>query len=743
MNLQTKSFESPVSLMTEDLLGRWRLAKDVYAIVRETPKDWSCRIGIYGKWGEGKTSLMRFVETQANSDGLVSFWVNPSHAENVDGLWRIVLEAFIDALDREGLLVEEVRSWHIKFLAEKTEPLDKLAELNQYAKALAGFSRAAIKEWLRSDGEQIRRLREKLHAYRVLVFIDDLDRTDPKLVPQLLLGLRDLLDLPGFCFLVAFDEEIISKTLMRVNSAWGDGKAFIDKVFDFSFSLPAPTAGQRMELVKYHIQQLCPWMNLAVVEQNSDLLPETPRKLKALLRNLMTLGPHMRRHDPAEIQWIDFLMGQLVRLESIGFIEDFLRNGNENVIQVGAYLPRKSGQPSFDEHLDAVIKESVPSDGALQSRLAKLLKAWSERRIFESSKNLGYYAGFGITHRDITQREFGELIRASKDRSALEAKLTEHAAQVDSLATDIAQEFLRMVVGAREQHLQEATEAEMESDATEFLVRARECLELVGDVLEHPTPFFALTPTFSRSLVQSIAGQSLKWIGFNRSIHKETRQAERRLLLSLAETNLITGFDWISFLLPWTDRSLYFSEGDSVAAVKLIDELMRIIQDRATSEALELFTREGTHLQFYGAKATRATRFCFFDPGSPLWQEAGRTRFFAVLENATSSRAVRQNASELLSCLSWTRQNSGFAGNPEELKRILLLPGVAKALWAASSAQPIHYRFQERLIEIRSAVIRAGIDEDQLPVRRWLAERVEELGGPSPKLGTDTPDTTA
>src|SRR5260370_26175480 len=139
---QTKSFESPLSSMSEDLLGRWRLAKDVYAIVRETPEDWSCRIGIYGKWGEGKTSLLRFVETHAESDGLISFWVNPTQAESADGLWRVVLEAFLEALDRENILVEEVRAWRVKFLVQKSEPMDKLAELNQYAKALVGFGRA-------------------------------------------------------------------------------------------------------------------------------------------------------------------------------------------------------------------------------------------------------------------------------------------------------------------------------------------------------------------------------------------------------------------------------------------------------------------------------------------------------------------------------------------------------------------------------------------------------------------------
>jgi hypothetical protein len=745
MYLQTKSFESPVSSMSEDLLGRWRLAQDVYAIVRETPKDWSCRIGIYGKWGEGKTSLLRFVETQADSDGLISFWVNPSQAENADGLWRVVLDAFVDALDREDVLVEEVRAWRVRFLAEKTEPVDKLAELNKYAKALVGFGRAAIKEWLRPDGEQIRKVREKVHANKIVVFVDDLDRTDPKLVPTLLLALRDLLDLPGFCFLVAFDDEIVSKTLMRVNSAWGDGKAFLDKVLDFSFSLPKPKADQRLELVKYHIREMCPWMNLDVVEQNSDLLPETPRKLKALLRNLMMLGPHMKRHGSAEIQWIDFFMGQLVRLESPGFIEDFLRNGNEGLVQIGAYLPRKRGQ-SFDERLETAIKESGTFDGALQLRLSKLLKAWGERRVFVGTKNLGYYAGFGSIHRDITQREYEELIRGyreSLNRDALEAQLVEHATRVASPQTDVAQEFLRIVVEARGEYLEDAADAEMESDTIESLARAHGCLELVGSVLEEPTSLFALASGFGRTIVQSIVGQALRWIHFDRSVYQETRQEERKFLLSLPRKSFLSGFDWLDLLIPWTDRTLYYSGEGHIAAAQLIDELLRAVKDRVTTEALELFTREGAHSQFYAVKATKATRFCFFDPNSPLWQEAGRKLFFGVLESANRSRAVRQNASELLSCLSWTRLNSGFVGNPDECRRILLLPGVAKSLWDASTAQRIHYRFQQRLIEIRRGILTMGIGEDDLPIPQWLAERAKELGGSQSDPTSATADAEA
>jgi hypothetical protein len=742
MYLQTKSFESPVSLMNEDLLGRWHLAKDVYTVVRETPRDWSCRIGIYGKWGEGKTSLLRFVESQARSDGIVSFWVNPSHAENADDLWQIVLESFIEALDREEILIEEVRAWRVRFLAQKTEPLDRLAELNQYAKALVGFGRAAIKEWLRPDGEQIRKLREKLHANQIVVFVDDLDRTHPTLIPKLLLGLRDLLDLPGFCFVVAFDEEIISKTLTQVNSAWGDGKAFLDKVLDFSFSLPVPKTDQRLELVKYHIRELCPWMNIDVIEHNSDLLPETPRKLKALIRNLMTLGPQMRRHDPGEIQWVDFFMGQLVRLESPGFLDDFLSDDNKSLVEVGAYLPRKQGQSSFEERLGAAIKSSGAIDDALLPRLTKLLKVWSERRVFVGGKNLNYYAGFGSTHRDMTQGEYRTFVndyRTAQDLARLGAQLLEHAARLGSPSGDVAQEFLRIAVETRGEHLEEAADSEIESDTVEFITKAHECLELISDVLGHPAPPFSLTPSFRCTLIQSIAGQTFKWIHFDVSIYQQTRQEERQLLLSWARQDLIRGLDWLEFLLPWSDETLYFVGGHKAAA-QLIEELLKTVQDRITAEALDLFEKEGTYLGFYGAKAARIVRFCFFHPDSPVWQDAGRARFFHVLESPSGGRAVRQNAAELLACLSWTKAREGFSGRPDDLKTILLLPGVAKALWAAATAQPIHYRFQQRLIEIRRAVLQQGVTGDQLPVPQWLARRVSEVEGePS---GLDSAATT-
>jgi KAP family P-loop domain len=734
MKLQTKSFESPVSSASEDLLGRWRLAKDVYTIVSETPAGWSCRIGVFGKWGEGKTTLLKFVETQAQDDGLISFWINPSEAQTLDDLWRVVLQAFINALDVEGILLDKVRSWRLRFFAEKTEPLDKAAEVNKYAKAIAGFGRMALQEWLRPDGEQIRKIREKLYSAKILVFVDDLDRTDPKIVPALLLGLRDLLDLPGFCFILAFDEEIISKTLQRANPAWGDGKAFVEKILDFSFSLPTSTANQRLTLIKHHIQQLCPWMNLDVVDANSDLLPQTPRKLKSLLRNLMTLSAHVRRHNLSEIQWVDLFFGQLVRLESPGFLEQFLSNGNGELIQVGAYVPSGRDQPSFNEQIEAAVKQSGAEDEALRARLMSILALWSSRRAFASTANFAYYAGFGTFHRDITQGEFDELLRQyqqSRDLVLLQANLTERADRISSPRADVAHEFLRLVIEMRGACLNEAADRELEADTLRFLTQAQECLNLIRLVLESSSSFFELTPDFSRTLAQGIVGQALKWIHFDRSEYQETRREDREFLLFLANTAFVAGVDWLEILTSWNDSGLYFSMQAQSAAERLINELLDTVKERVVNEVLELFRTADVSLQFSGPNATRGSRFFFFDSNSPLWQEFGRARLLATLGDASQNQVVRDNASELLSCLTWVRTPGGFSGNPEEHKCILMLPGVAAVLWAAATAQRVSYRFQHRLIEIRRAILRSGIDSDQVPIPDWLAPRAREVAGSS------------
>src|SRR5260370_40923338 len=106
-----------------------------------------------------------------------------------------------------------------------------------------------VSRWLQYDGAQIRAIQKKVKQRRLVVLIDDLDRCAPELLPQLLLSLRELLDLPGFTFVLAFDDEIVARALSDENPAWSDGSDFLVKILDFRFHLPSITEDQKTLLV--------------------------------------------------------------------------------------------------------------------------------------------------------------------------------------------------------------------------------------------------------------------------------------------------------------------------------------------------------------------------------------------------------------------------------------------------------------------------------------------------------------
>jgi hypothetical protein len=72
-----KGYDVPPSTKEEDLLNRWGFAREIYTIASRTPFDWSVRIGIYGSWGEGKTAILKFVNTIAREDNQIVVLFNP------------------------------------------------------------------------------------------------------------------------------------------------------------------------------------------------------------------------------------------------------------------------------------------------------------------------------------------------------------------------------------------------------------------------------------------------------------------------------------------------------------------------------------------------------------------------------------------------------------------------------------------------------------------------------------------
>jgi predicted KAP-like P-loop ATPase len=281
-------FDSPLDELDDDRFDRRRLARQIYSLLTDLKADWSVRVGLFGAWGAGKTSIGLWVAKLAKIDGHIPIWFNPWSVRSLAELWTRFAESLFRAFDEEGIKLEGTKRIRAALAIKDWKELpEKIAEVDSRAKAVVGAASFVADALLKITPQDLEQIRKRLGERRVIVIIDDLDRTDPSLLPQLFLALRELLDRPGFSFLLPFEKSKIVTALQSYNESW-DGDAFLEKILDFRFALPEPTPEQLRNMFMAEMKGACPFVPASELVGFDTMLPSTPRKLKLLVRHIAT-----------------------------------------------------------------------------------------------------------------------------------------------------------------------------------------------------------------------------------------------------------------------------------------------------------------------------------------------------------------------------------------------------------------------------------------------------------------------
>src|ERR1044072_4461344 len=196
-----KMSDRAIADRADDILGRWAIAKTIYDLIADTGTNSARRIGVYGGWGEGKTSILGFVETLAAKSRIPVCWFSVWSAQTQSDLWAGLYDA-LQSLSEKHDGWGRFKAWTGK-AAAKTEGL---ADLTSYTKAAHSLAKLA-----RVGPEDAKRVLSRLGTSRVVILIDDVDRVDSPLVPKLLMGLHDLFDeLKQCAFVIALDPAVVS-----------------------------------------------------------------------------------------------------------------------------------------------------------------------------------------------------------------------------------------------------------------------------------------------------------------------------------------------------------------------------------------------------------------------------------------------------------------------------------------------------------------------------------------------------
>ncbi|MCP4253058.1 MAG: SUMF1/EgtB/PvdO family nonheme iron enzyme [Candidatus Scalindua sp.] len=287
-------------------------------------------IGIFGKWGSGKTSFMRLLEKRllknTTKPRAIPVWFNPWRYEKEEHLIIPFLKTIEHGIrkyeeDNKGIgnaILKKLKKACVK-VAEASAAfaygIKADAKLGGFGFTLDSSKTIARGEELTKKRlEDAKKLAERLSSlyyeivnelkgavdetsFRIVVFVDDLDRCLPDKAVELLEAIKLFLDIEGYLFVIGVDREVVKKGISyryrffehreekEKESLIISPEDYLDKMIQLPLELPTIEHGRK----KTFIESLMD--NSDGFKEHSSLIidagiGENPRSLKRFINLL-------------------------------------------------------------------------------------------------------------------------------------------------------------------------------------------------------------------------------------------------------------------------------------------------------------------------------------------------------------------------------------------------------------------------------------------------------------------------
>ena len=223
-------------------------------------------IGLFGDWGTGKTTLMNSVYRILQSDKnsiLVRFETWRYEREEQFALIPLLKTIAFALPDEKQFqsLKQKLKRGAINFLKKSPDIASSLIsrylgeqagkiteevidsfrkEFNSKLELLAEIDR----DTLYFDGfedirTEIQKLRENNPDFRIVVFVDDLDRCSPRKTLEVLESIKVFLGMVGFIYIIGLSHDIVTKLIdIEYKESGVKGEQYIRKIIQIPITLP-------------------------------------------------------------------------------------------------------------------------------------------------------------------------------------------------------------------------------------------------------------------------------------------------------------------------------------------------------------------------------------------------------------------------------------------------------------------------------------------------------------------------
>lgn len=318
--------DQPITGKAEDRFNRASFATRIAETIATRVDPSSIVLGIYGPWGDGKTSVLEMMQEALGSyPNAIVIRFNPWHFQSEDLLLRGFFATLADAMgqslpnmkEKAGALLTKYGS--VLSLASLT--VGGVVQVNP-GDATKGVGEAMSNVGLDELRKRIEQMLNEANK-RLVILIDDIDRLDRNETHAIFKLVKLSASFRHTSYVLAFDDAVVSAALGERYGEGGSqaGRAFLEKIIQVPLHLPPADENNLRQLALEGVQNALNQANIELTQPQIDafirhfddaLLPrlETPRRANLFSNALMFSLPILK----GEVNPVDLMLIEGIRV---------------------------------------------------------------------------------------------------------------------------------------------------------------------------------------------------------------------------------------------------------------------------------------------------------------------------------------------------------------------------------------------------------------------------------------------
>lgn len=253
------SSDKPVTSQGNDAFQRYFFSKRIAETILNRQNPDGLVIGLYGSWGEGKSSVLNFLETELKDEAVLVIRFNPWSFSYEDNLLINFYNTLATSLEKK--------------LSTFKEKFGKFLEGYGGAASFAGGDLSKIGETLSKVDPNA--LKDRINDFikesnkKLVIIIDDIDRLDKSEIFSLIKLVKVNADFFNTYYVLSFDNDMVASS---ISERFGDGtkqsgEHFLEKIVQVPLRIPK---AQQSDLRAFSLHQVERVLNSNSVELSKN-----------------------------------------------------------------------------------------------------------------------------------------------------------------------------------------------------------------------------------------------------------------------------------------------------------------------------------------------------------------------------------------------------------------------------------------------------------------------------------------